>query len=295
MRAWLLLPLLPALLGAGPVPHATLVAEPLRAGVGEIVEVEILASGGAGQRLRPFDLPEIPGFWLLSSETGPPEARGAGWLQRTHLRLRAREAGVHPWPLGELTLEDASGRVERLALPALSLEVHSLLSELPDRQEPFGLRAPPAPSRALPFGLGVACGAGGLAGILALRRRRGRAAPPGRAEGPRSRSPEASAVAEPPPSELRTTEPREAARRASRLVRDRLQQGFGVPAQSATHEELAASGPARGEPAEWKQWLALLRRLDAWRFQPVPGEKLADCLAEIRRLAEPAGPTEPRK
>jgi hypothetical protein len=251
-------------------PRAVLILEPPALGLGEVGWLELAVVTPPGHRVRPYRPPEsIPGLWLLDAEPPVLERRTTRWIQRTGLRVRAREVGHFAWPEGRVEVEDAQGRTTSLAVPPVEFEVVSALPAHPERSTPFGVRAPAGGDSVSPWWAGGAGAALALAlvGWIALARRVRRA--------PARPIPEAS---EPPWTRARREievargalgrDPLEAADRGAVALRRYVAGRFGADAIARTTEELAAATPPFGARSRWPRFVSLLSDLDALRFVP---------------------------
>jgi hypothetical protein len=247
-----------------------LLLEPPSLGVGEVGVVELAVVTPPGHRVRPFKPPNsIPGLWLLAAEPSSIERHSARWIQRTRVRVRAREVGHFTWPEGQIEVEDPEGAVAILALEPLDFEVVSVLPEYPDRLAPFGVRALPEPDP-IPGWLAGGAGAGLalalVASVALVRRRRQRVPEPGEPPG------------EPPwvlaqralgsARLLLARDPLEAADRGAVTLRRYMAGRFGADAIARTTEELAAAPPPFGARSRWPRFVSLLEELDGIRFVP---------------------------
>jgi hypothetical protein len=278
---------------AAPVePRAAWVLDPPRLRLGDVATLERVVVTPPGYRVAAFVPPAAPGgFWLLDAETPPPERLASRWIQRTRLRIRAREPGRFEWPGGTLDVEAPGGETRPLAIAALPIEVVSVLPDAPDRLTPFGVRELPE-SAAGAGALWAAAGAGALAalGALATGRRMVRRARARRA------APSAPAPSEPPEPRARAgfagaraalpADARAAADMASAALRRFVMQRFGAPAHARTTEELETTAPPFALSSRWPRLLALLRALDGERFAP-PARGGADA-ARVGELLDAA-------
>jgi len=287
--------------GSGPAApvgvRGAVILEPPRVAVGQVVQAEIAVVTPPEHWVSPPEPPQVPGFWVLETRPRAVEREAGRWIHRIAVRLRGREVGPSAWPAMRLAVEGPDGEVGSVEIPERPLEVVSMRRELPERQEPFGWVSPPRAEGPLP--LLVAAGAGALAalatlgGVGLLRRRR--------AAGRRS-----AAEATPVPlaawrearGELeaslatRVADPRAGAERATLALRRYAQGRWGAPMRAATTPELESLRPPYGARSIWPRLLALLRRLDAARFEPGPGDpaELDDAVREALRLVEETPP-----
>jgi len=258
-------------------PHGTVVLEPERLGVGDLVTVEIVVVTGPEHRLRPVQLPAaIPPLWLLDAERLPVRRQGERWTHVTRVRARVREApGAYVWPALEVEWEDPDGASRTLVLEERPFAVISVAGSFPDRVEPFGLRsaAPGPPARGGFFGPALVGSAATLLGLAALRLGRRR----------RARAHERAASARPddtPPwitaerdlaaaRDHADADPRRAADEAAMALRRYVHRRTNRPVESLTTEEISAQRPPGRLRSRWPELLSLLRQLDGLRF---PGE-----------------------
>jgi len=288
---------------AGPTPatpRGSLVFEPPRAYVGELVEVEVAVAAPAEHVVLPLALPEqVPGFWLLDARQLPPEGDGGRRVHRTRIRVRAREVGEHRWPDLMATVVSPDGERTPVPIPGHTVEVVSNREAIADRSDPFGLRAPPgAPAAPLRAALlGAAVGAGGVLAALAIARlhRRRRETeppvPPGEDAAPSfARVREALDAA----ASRAATEPREAAGAAAAALRAYFGERYRLDLSASTVEELEAREPPLPWQSTWPAFVEILRSLDALRFPAHPGadatERLRSVLARARKLVERTAP-----
>jgi hypothetical protein len=226
--------------------------------------------------VRPVELPDaIPPLWLLDAERLPVRREGGRWTHVTRVRARVREApGHYEWPAQTLEVETPRGDLRRVALEARPFTVASVSDALPDRLEPFGLRAPGdrAPGGGglghvlLGAALTLLAGAG-LAGARRLRdrrRARARAAPADATPAWVAADAELAAALE-----RVAADPRAAADAAALALRRYVRRRANRAVETLTTEEIAAQRPPGRLRSRWAEWLALLRRLDTLRF---PGD-----------------------
>jgi hypothetical protein len=247
--------------------------------IGEIGVVELAVVTAPDHQVRPFRAPDtLDGFWLLDAEPSRIERQSTRWIHRTRIRIRAREVGNFEWPEGSIEVEAPDGSVVPVTFGALPLEVGSVIADPPQRDAPYGARAPPAPPRAAALALAAASGALGtlvsLGAIALVRhhtRRRGIAVD---ASEPRSFAPPwvearealagARAIAE--------SNPRRAADDAAVALRRYTAKRFGTDTDTRTTEELESAPAPFAAASRWPHLLEILRALDALRFPPSKGE-----------------------
>jgi hypothetical protein len=276
--------------------RAMLLLEPASLGVGEVGVVEVAVVTPPDHPMRPFKPPpSIPGLWLLAVEPTRVERHPGRWIQRTRVRVRAREVGRFTWPEGQVEVEDPEGTVATLSLAPLDFEIASVLPEYPDRLAPFGVRGLPEPNP-VPAWLAGGAGAGLSLALVAvitlvLRRRRKTIDP------------------QPPPREppwvtgrrdierARTClahDPLEAADRGAVALRRYMARRFGADAVARTTQELAAATPPFGGRSQWPRFVSLLEDLDDLRFVPNESsdrarERCERLLDEIARFIDETG------
>jgi len=290
--------------GPPAAPHGAVVIEPNELRVGDLLWIDVTVVTPPDHRVRPIDLAD-PGeaLWLLDAEPLPVRRDGERWTHVTRARARVKQApGEYAWPAQTVEVESPDGELVRLELEAREFRVGSVAASLPDRLEPFGLRAP-APAGSGPGGL-MAALLGSAATLLALagwslarrrlaaRRGRGRSTVP---------APDAAPVWVWADAELEAAlagleaDPDVAADRAARALRRYVQRRTRRPVESLTTEEIAAQRPPGRLRSGWPRLVALLRRLDALRF---PGglareegrAALRDLLEDARRFVSDSIP-----
>lgn len=285
----------PAAPVAPPSLRATWVLEPPRVRVGDVATLELAVVTPPDHRVLPPRLPEeLPGFWLL--ELGLPEVERAPghWLHRARLRLRAREPGLHAWPPFELEVESPGGEIERVEVPAHTLEVVSVLDAIPTPTPPHGLIAPAEPDtggRGSAFAAGVATTLAAVGLIwLARRRRRSRVTATGTSAAPPPAPPWIAAQRELEAAlALLPGEPVPAAEAGAGALRRYAARRFGLPAEAWTDPEFAAARPPPAGAAGWPRLVAAIALLDAARFAPLGesqgvAERVGEALEEARSL-----------
>ncbi len=262
---------------APPSTRATLVLEPPRIGVGQVAELELAVVTPPDHTPRPWSPPEeVPGLWILGSETLPVEQDPSRWIHRTRLRVRARAVGGTLWPAGSLEVEAPDGTLHTVGWEALAIEVPSLLPELPGRTTPFGVRLPAsgggrgdAPSSFWGPAAGGAITALACVGLVALARRRRSSA---------GREPKPPADTRPPPwaqarsdldaaRALARDRPFDAAHATALALRRYAARRFGADATGRTTEELVRATPPFAATSRWPALLGILQGLDALRFR----------------------------
>jgi hypothetical protein len=276
-----------------PVPltkQAVVVIEPPRLRVGDVAVIEVAVVTPPGYRVHPVKPPgSVPGLWLLDAETLPLAVDGARQVQRTRIRVRARETGSHEWPAQRVEIEDSGGAREELVAAARPFEIVSVLPTFPERAEPFSYRMPSERASAvLPL---WAAAAGSLATLALLgtfvlaRRARARA---------RDRNATAArrAAAQPWIEALTALDAarserawRSAAGIGARALRRFIARRFEVGSESLTTEEFADLAPPFGAGPRWPVALACLRAFDAERFRGASEESAA---SQVRAALEAA-------
>jgi hypothetical protein len=289
--------------------RATLVLEPDRLAIGDVVTAEVVVVTPPGYRVLPIAPVKLPALWLLGARALPPQENGARWIHRTRFRVRPRALGEQVWPATSVTIERPDGTTETLEVAERRFEVASDPERFPGREEPFGLQEPSPPADASPgFGIGVATGLGVAALLalvgLALRRAPGpkpedegaAARPdPSLASWARERLDEAIASCE--------QDARVAAGAGSRVLRVYMSRRFGSETEAATTEELERAEPALAERALWPDFVRILHSFDDERFRPhaaqPPGDssrmRIRNALAESQRLVDASTSRESRR
>ena len=252
--------------------QAVVMIEPPRLRIGDVAVVEVAVVTPPGHRVHPVKPPaSVPGLWLLDAEALPPEVDGARQVQRTRIRVRAREAGSHEWPPQRVEIEDASGAGEELVAAARPFEIVSVLPTFPERTEAFSYRMPSAERD------GVAPLWAALAGSLATLALIGSVALVWRV---RRRTRERDAAE----AQLAASKPwiealaaldaaraegdwRRAGGVGARALRRYVARRFDLAAESLTSEELAGLAQPLGAGSRWPAALACLRDFDAERFR----------------------------
>jgi len=136
--------------------HGAVVIEPSELGVGDLVTVDLVVVTPPDHRVRPIEVSEpSDALWLLDAEALPVRRAGERWTHVTRVRARVKQApGEYAWPAQTVEVEGPDGDVERVALEARRFTVGSIAAAMPDRLEPFSLRAPgreaPGPFRGGP-------------------------------------------------------------------------------------------------------------------------------------------------
>ncbi len=286
-------------------PQAAVAIEPPRLRVGDVAAVEVLVVTPPGYRVHPLKPPaSVAGLWLLDAEALPVEADGARQLQRTRIRVRAREAGSFTWPALRVEIEDASGTRSELFTAARPLDIVSVLPSLPERVEPFSYRMPAADRSAIAPLWAAAAGSLGTLALLAVlalaRRARQRS---------RTRAAAAAAVAASQPwvdalASLAAARGeagadwRRSAGAGAGALRRYLARRFDVAVESLTTEEIAALTPPLRAGSRWPLALACLRNFDAERFRAQSDAgataQLRAALDAAQRFVEASTPPEAR-
>jgi hypothetical protein len=208
----------------------------------------------------------------------PVERSADRWIHRSQVRLRADAAGEFDWPESQVAVAAPDGSVESLRLPAISIEVRSILPEFPERSAPFGLRQPGfanpdrtawSPTLAAAIA-GLVVVALALAAIVARSR-------PGGGRGLRRARPTREPPATPwhaahaaieRAAALGEDDPLAAAHTLSPALRRYMAARYGADTRGRTAEELRATEPAFAMRSSWPGFAALVCELDELRFQP---------------------------
>jgi hypothetical protein len=257
----------------------TALLEPPTLGIGQVAQLEVTVvtpPEHLPQNYQPPD--EVPGFWILASETLAPEIDANRRIHRTRFRIRARETGSFHWPGGSVEVEVPDAESEVLILEPLPLEVTSVFPNYPDRVAPFGLPEPlkrePASGRL--FWAGAAVGVSstmaslGLVWLARRRRRTVDAAPPPIAP---ADPPWEAALHALQAARLEIDEhPFNACQAIAGTLRRYMAQRYGADVNPRTTEELERAMPPFAATSRWPGFVAILRRLDALRFEPDGGD-----------------------
>ncbi len=285
--------------------RATSLLEPPRIGVGQVATLEVAVVTPPDHRVAPYRPPsKVPGFWLLGIESLEPEKRGARWVHRSRVRLRAREVGHFTWPGGTIAVTAPDGSAHAAQLAEYPLQVTSILPEFPDRLVPFGLPELPDQPKArgllAPFAAGALTAFACVALVWATRRRLGRASPaktpaPGEGRGDPAWRVAGRGLSE--ALDLAAPDPRRAAALGAGALREFMQRRFGGDVTAHTTEELARARPPFGATSRWLPFLAILRQLDAVHFRPggadaAAAERVRRALEEARAFVAEATPPE---
>lgn len=270
--------------------QAVVVIEPPKLRVGDVAVIEVAVVTPPGHTVHPVKPPpSVPGLWLLDAEALPIEVNGARQVQRTRIRVRAREAGSHAWPAQRVEIEDARGTREELVAEARPFEVVSVLPNFSERVEPFSYRLPSAErDRVAPL---WAAAAGSLAtfallGAIALLRRARRLS--------RERAAIAAQIAATKPwiealaaldAARATQDWRDAGGVGARALRRYVARRFELAAESLTSEEFAAVAQPFGAGSRWPAALECLRDFDAERFR---AQSDANAEAQVRAALDAA-------
>ena len=286
-------------------PQAAVLIEPPRLRVGDVAAIEVVVVTPPGHRVHPLKPPaSVPGLWLLDAEALPVESTRARQLQRTRIRVRARETGSFEWPALRVEIEDASGARSELLTAARPIEIVSVLPRFPERVEPFSYRMPAADRDAMaPLWAATAGSLATLAllSLIAIARRvrqrsRARAAA---ATGIAASQPwvEALAAITAARSEA-NADWRRAGGLGARALRRYVARRFGVAVESLTTEEVAAITRPLRAASRWPVALDCLRDFDAKRFR---AHSDASATAQVRatldatqRFVEASMPPEAR-
>jgi hypothetical protein len=273
-------------------PQAAVLIEPPRLRVGDVAAIEVSVVTPPGYRVHPLKPPaSVPGLWLLDAETLPVEADGVRQLQRTRIRVRARETGAFEWPALRVEIEDAGGARSDLVTAARPFEIVSVLPSFPERVEPFSYRRPPAGSDAAsPFWAAAAGSLGTLALLavvaIARRARRRSRARAGAAAARAASQPWVEAIDTLAAARgMADADWRHAAGLGACALRRYLARRFDVAVESLTTEEIAAlPAPLRAD-SRWPAALACLRDFDAERFR---AQSDASASAQLRAALDAA-------
>lgn len=273
-------------------PQAAVVIEPPRLRVGDVAAVDVVVVTPPGHRVHPVKLPSsVRGFWLLDASALPAETGDGRQLQRTRIRVRARETGSFEWPALRVEIEDASGARSELVTAARPIEIVSVLPSFPYRVQPFSYRMPAAGDDATGSLWAAAAGSLGTLALLSLfaiaRRTRQRV---------RTRKRDAARIAESQPwvetlaalAAARTDTDsnwRRAGGLGARALRRYLAHRFGVAALSLTTEEMSAIAKPFGVGSRWPSALECLRDFDAERFR---AQSDASAAAQVRAALDAA-------
>ncbi len=259
--------------GAPTAPRAILTLEPPSFGIGQVATLEVAVVTPPDHTPRPFAPPQdVPGLWVLGTESEPVRKEAARWIHRTLVRVRARTTGDLLWPAGRVEIEGPDGSLQDLPLDALPIAVTSVRPDYPDRTTPFGVRSPPPPRTS---GLLLPAAGGALLALagVALARLAGRRW---------SQRPAADAAAAPAPEPpwtraraeleaaraLAAADPFAAAHATHTALRRYMTGRFGAAAASCTTEEIAAAKPPFAATSRWRPFVEMLRSLDEFRFLP---------------------------
>jgi hypothetical protein len=273
-------------------PRAAVVIEPPRLRVGDIAAIDVVVVTPPGHRVHPVKPPaSVPGLWLLDATVLPTETDAARQLQRTRIRVRARETGSFEWPALRVEIEDASGERSALVTAARPIEIVSVLPSFPERVEPFSYRMPAAaddPTGSLWAALAGSLGTLALLALFAIARRTRLRA--------RARTSEAARIAESQPwvealvalAAARSESDanwRCAGGHGARALRRYLTRRFGVAAGSLTTEEMSAIARPFGAGSRWPSALECLRDFDAERFR---AQSDASAIAQVHAALDAA-------
>jgi len=283
-------------------PHATSVLRNPVIRIADRADIDIRVSTPPGRSvLRPEPPTSLAGFEILEWQLLPTVHEPQQWIHTQRVRLRAREIGRFEWPALQLRVADPDGAQTAIALPAIPLEVRSILGKHPGRRAPFGARAAPEPTRTRSDRARWPAAAGALLALAAVAalvrgRRRGRA-PATSGEPPPA--PWTSALAE--LDCAAALAPALAGHRTAATLRSYMDRRFRAHTRSRTTEELAVTTPPYGATSRWPTFVALLQDLDALRFRPGSdsggrARTVVDAaLARARDFVEATTPpTEPR-
>jgi hypothetical protein len=252
--------------------RAALLLEPPTLAVGAVAEVVVAVVTPPDHAARPYAPPEaVPGLWLLDTRVDEIEKQGERWVQRTRVRIRAREAGRFEYPGGVVEVEAPDGSVEAIELEPVAVEVVSVLGD-GGRRAPYGVRRLPAPSADGSMRLGAFVAGALLAlasvGLVSLARRRlGERAEPEPVEPPAP--PWEAARAELAAArDVAAADPVTALDRSSGALRRYADGRFRARTLARTTEELGGTDPPFLMTTRWTRFLDLLRRIDGMRLPP---------------------------
>ena len=280
-------------------PQAVRILERPTLGVGEVSGILIAVRTAPGHSVRPPPPPSIPGLHVLQVEDVATRTGDHDWLHRTRIRIRADRPGSYTLPASRIVVESPDGRQQSLELPAARLEVTSVLPRYRPDQQPFGLRRPDTRDGAAGFLPGLLTGALGallLVGLpLGLRRSlAGRRSAEKAAEEPVPDLDEWAMAELARARRALQEDPRHASNMGAALLRVYAAQRFCAPVVAATTHELERARPPSVELPVWSDFVRILRRYDALRFQPRPratppgqasgGELVGRCLDETERF-----------
>lgn len=286
--------------------QAAVVIEPPRLRVGDIAAIDVVVVTPPGHRVHPLKPPSsVPGLWLLDANTLPTEISDARQLQRTRIRVRARETGSFEWPALRVGIEDASGARSELVTAARPIEIVSVLPSFPERVEPFSYRLPVArePGVESLWGAAAAGSLGTLAllALVAVARRAHRRAQVRKLEAARSAEAQPWVEALAALAKARSSTDanwRRAGGLGARTLRRYVARRFGVAVESLTTEEIAAITAPFGTSSRWPAALETLRDFDAERFRAQSdasaAEQVRTALDAAQRFVEASIPPELR-
>lgn len=283
--------------GAAPGPRGVVVLQSKWLGVGEVGEVVIAVQTDAHHRVLPWTPPELKHIEVVSLEEELEELQGDRWLHRTRIRLRALESGEFSWPALSLVIEAPSGEQVALELPAQPFEVRSLLKSQHVDRQPYGLRRFEEPRRrGFTSGLLVGASCAALFTWLLLRRKGASAktppAPKPSAASTPMRSAEDTARDELLRARMAVAEsPRRASNIGAAALRAFVSKRFTTTVLAETTVELKRARPSVVPPEHWSEFVRILQRYDADRFQPhaaAEGERehVEACLSETERFID---------
>jgi hypothetical protein len=278
----------PIVFGAPVQSRASTVLEPATLLVGEVASLDVVVTTAANHRVRPFEIPaEIPGIWVLEAETLETVREPNRWIHVTRVRLRAREVGPFEWPALKVEVEVPDGDVQPLDIEAVPIEVVSVLPEFVGQLSPFGVEPLPAPrstARGWLWATGGAAFTLACLGLIALARRQRSSA----AESALPRSAGGVAAWDLALSDLNRAQaeldrdPIAGCQQASIALRMYMQRRFGADVVSRTTIEIERDTPPFAATSRWPRFVALLQRLDAFRFPaPNPNSSAASGASEI--------------
>ncbi len=273
-------------------PHATLILEPPQLRIGQVATLELVVVTPPEHSVRPVAAPtEVQGLWILAAEVQPVSKESTRWIHRTALRVRARSIGEFTFPAMSVEVEAPDGGIAALAVDALSIEVVSILPEIPDRITPYGPRRFPPTETSTPIWGPAAAGAIGalaIVGLVALahRQRRSGSKPDGTTPDPPLTASWVLGKQDIQSARDRaTSHPFEAAGAASLAMRRYMTRRYPCRVTGLTTQELVETAPPFAATSRWPVFVDLLERLDRFRFLPAddPGvrERLTESLGAL--------------
>lgn len=268
-------------------PRATLLLEPPQLRIGQVATLELVVVTPPEHLIRPVALPtDVQGLWILSAEAQPVSKESTRWIHRTALRVRARTVGEFTFPAMSVQIEAPDGEVAALAVDALSIEVVSILPEIPDRITPYGPRRFLLTETRTPIWGPAAAGAIGalaIVGLVALahRQRRLGSEPDGTTPGPPATAAWVLGKQDIQSARDRSTShPFEAADAASLAMRRYMTRRYPCSVTGLTTQELFETTPPFAATSRWPVFVSLLEQLDRFRFLPPDDPGVREQLTE---------------